>query len=373
MTDGFLAREPERGFLELFLAPSLFATKGYHIDAPHAGITIKLDQNESPWDWPEEVKDAVLAKLKDRPWNRYPSPFADELATKVAARIGVDPSCVLLGPGSNYLLALVLQTFSKKIAGKVVLPRPSFALYETHCQYENIPYEVWPLNNNLEYDLKLLPDLPKGSMVLFASPNNPVGNVLSRSTLIDLLVKYPDVLWIGDEAYCEFADEPYTDLLKEFSNLMLIRTFSKTMGAAGVRLGYILAGANVIELLRKPRVPFLINQFTLVAASEVLDNPKMSEVFDGIVQNAIKERDRLCQALNQVSARLKFSVKASQANFILLRWETSEESTVAYRKLIERGILVRNVAGAPGLAGCLRISVGTVPENDQLIAAFLAM
>ena len=367
----FSASEPNRDFLEMFLIPSLLASKGYHIDAPQVGI--KLDHTECPWDWPEEVKDAVLAKLKARPWNRYPSPFADELASKVAARIGVDERCILLGPGSNYLIALVLQTFSKKITGKIVLPRPSFALYESHCQYEGIPYEAWPLNSDLEYDTKLLPELTKGSMVLFASPNNPVGNVLPRQQLRDLLTRYPDVLWVGDEAYCEFADEPYTELLKEFSNLILIRTFSKTMGAAGVRLGYILAGANVIDLLKKPRVPFLINQFTLVAASEVLDNPKMSGIFDEIVNNAIAERKRVGAALIKESARLGFTVKASQANFLLLRWRTSEESTVAYKNLLSRGILVRNVSGAPGLSGCLRVSVGTSKENDQLIAAFLGM
>jgi len=365
------AREPSQTFLERFMTPSIFTSRGYHIDTPD--IEVKLDQNESPWDWPDDVKDIVLAKLKARPWNRYPSPFADELAAKVALRLGVDPKNILLGPGSNYLIALVLQTFSKAIKGKIVLARPSFALYESHCQYEGIPYEPWNLNNDLEYDLKLMPELPKGSMVVFASPNNPVGNVLKRDTLISMLRSHPDVLFVGDEAYCEFADEPYTDLLKDHPNLMLIRTFSKTMGAAGVRLGYILAGANVIELLRKPRVPFLINQFTLVAAGEVMDNPAMSKVFDEIVKNAVRERKRVGAALMAESIRLNFVIKESQANFILARWPSSEMSTVAYQHLIKAGILVRNVAGAPGLAGCLRISIGTEPQNDRLISAFTSM
>lgn len=364
-------KQPSEAFLRQFMTPSIFSARGYHIDTLNGDV--KLDQNESPWDWPDAVKDAVLSKLRSMPWNRYPSPFADELATKIAAKIGVDVKNVLLGPGSNYLIALVLQTFSKAITGKVVLARPSFALYESHCQYEGISYEPWLLNDDLEYDLKNLPELPKGSLVLFASPNNPVGNVLSRATLKDLLRKYPDVLFVGDEAYCEFADEPYTDLLADHENLLLIRTFSKTMGAAGVRLGYVVAGANVIELLKKPRVPFLINQFTLAAASEVLDNPSMAKVFDDIVQNAISERKRLSAALEREASRLNFKVKTSQANFMLLRWPRTEDSDRAYRRLMESGILVRNVSGAPGLAGCLRLSVGTESENDKLIAAFLAM
>lgn len=359
---------PSKEFLEHFFTPSLFTTRGYHIDAPLAGV--KLDQNESPWDWPDDVKDAVLKRLRERPWNRYPSPFADELVEKIARKIGVVESSILLGPGSNYLIGLLLQTFSKKITGKVVLARPSFALYETHCQYEGIPYEVWPLNQDLEYDVKLLPALPPGSLVLFASPNNPVGNVLSRATLVELLVKHPDVMFVGDEAYCEFADEPYTDLLREHSNLVLIRTFSKTMGAAGIRLGYILGAANVIELLKKPRVPFLINQFSLVAASEVFDSPEMSSVFEKIVENAVKERKRVAIALTKEGQRLGFRVKESQANFVLARWSSTEASNKVYQHLVQQGILIRNVSGAPGLAGCLRISIGTSTENDRLIAGF---
>lgn len=362
------AKQPSKEFLKQFLTPGLFVTRGYHIDAPQAGV--KLDQNESPWDWPAPVKEAVLNRLRERPWNRYPSPFADELVAKISTNIGVAEACILLGPGSNYLLALMLQTFSKKITGKIVLARPSFALYETHCQYEGIPYEVWPLNADLEYDVKLLPDLPPGSLVLFASPNNPVGNILPRNVLKDLLVRYPQVMFVGDEAYCEFADEPYTELLRDHDNLMLIRTFSKTMGAAGIRLGYVLAGANVIELLKKPRVPFLINQFTLAAASEVFDNPEMAKIFAQIVQNAVQERGRVAEKLTIEGRRLGFTVKESQANFILVRWPSSEASTKVYQYLVTKGILVRNVSGAPGLAGCLRISIGTTDENTRLISAF---
>ena len=364
-------KQPSEEFLRQFMTPSIFSARGYHIDAPD--VEVKLDQNESPWDWPDVVKDAVLEKLKARPWNRYPSPFADELGAKIAKKLGVDWKNILLGPGSNYLIALVLQTFSKAIKGKVVLARPSFALYESHCQYEGIPYEAWELNSDLEYDLGKLPTLSPGSLVLFASPNNPVGNILPRGTLQKLLSENPHVLFVGDEAYCEFADEPYTDLLAQYSNLLLIRTFSKTMGAAGVRLGYILAGENVIDLLRKPRVPFLINQFTLVAAAEVLDNPTMAKIFDDIVRNAINQRERVFKVLEREGGRLGFHVKSSQANFLLLRWRDSEGSKTAYRHLIKAGILVRDVSAAPGLSGCLRISIGTEPENDRLIKAFLSL
>ncbi|MCX6117215.1 MAG: hypothetical protein NT027_06720 [Proteobacteria bacterium] len=118
--------QPAEKFLKQFLMPSLMESKGYHIDAPVVGV--KLDQNESPWDWPDDVKDLVLRRLRSMHWNRYPSPFADELVQKIADHLAVPAESLLLGPGSNYLIALVLQTFSKRIQGKVVLARPSFAI-----------------------------------------------------------------------------------------------------------------------------------------------------------------------------------------------------------------------------------------------------
>ncbi len=364
-------REPSNGFLERFFTPALFKARSYVLETHD--VRVKLDQNESPWDWPADVKDAVLDRLKGMPWNRYPSAFADDLSAKIAAKLGVSSKHLLLGPGSNYLIALILQTFSRSIQGNVILARPSFPLYESQCQYEGIPYQVWPLTSDLEYDVKLLPEMLPGSMVVFASPNNPVGNVLRRDILKKLLQDYPDVLFVGDEAYCEFADESYTDLLREFSNLILVRTFSKTLGAAGVRLGYVLGAANVIELLRKPRVPFLLNQFTIAAANEVMDNPAMTHVFEGIVANAISERDRVYKFLCRESSRLKFTVKPSQANFLLLRWADNSGSGNAYQHLIKHSILVRNVSAAPGLTGCLRVSIGTVEENDLLNKAFSSM
>jgi histidinol-phosphate aminotransferase len=120
-------------------------------------------------------------------------------------------------------------------------------------------------------------------------------------------------------------------------------------------------------------VPFLINQFTLVAAAEVLDNPTMAKIFDDIVKNAINQRERVFKVLEREGARLDYRVKSSQANFLLLRWQNSEGAKVAYRHLIKAGILVRDVSAAPGLAGCLRISIGTEPENDRLIKAFLSL
>jgi histidinol-phosphate aminotransferase len=368
---------PAAGWLSSYLTPSILDAPGYKIDTP--AVRIKLDQNESPWDWPAPIKQKIAEKLVSRPWNRYPPAFADDLADKVAQYAGAAPGTVLLGPGSNYLVSLVLSVFSKSFqrrgavqadAAKLVIARPSFPLYESHCRYEGIPYEPWLLNADLEYDAALLPKLVPGSMVVFASPNNPVGNALPKAELTRLLAAHPEVLFVADEAYCEYTTERYTDLLAKHANLMLIRTFSKTLGCAGVRVGYVLAHPQYLAPLRKLRLPYLLNQFALAATEVILEDRATQDYLKQVQTTAVTERQRVYTALAAGAARGKYHVKPSTANFLLVRWESDAAATSAYQQLITAGILVRNVMAGPGLSGCLRVTMGTEQENDALVRAF---
>ncbi len=361
---------PDAGWLATYVTPSLVAAAPYKIDAPK--VDIKLDQNESPWDLPPKLKEKVVKRLMERSWNRYPPPFADELAAKVAGYARVSEDAVLLGPGSNYLVSLALSVFSRgiKAGGKFVIARPSFPLYESHCQYEGIPYEPWNLDADLEYDPALLPALPKGSLVVFASPNNPVGNVLKKKTFESLLKAHPDVLWLADEAYFEYAAEPYTELIGRYSNLILLRTFSKTMGCAGVRIGYFIGAPAYLSLLKKLRLPYLLNHFSLAAMEVLLTDPEMKAHLTAIQTNAVKQRTIVTTELQHLAPKGGFQVKPSEANFVLLRWPDNERALAAHRKLVEQGILVRNVSPGPGLAGCLRVTLGDEAENAALLRAF---
>lgn len=362
-------KHPESSWLNSFLEPNLIKASAYHIDTP-PHVEVKLDQNESPFDWPRKLKKRVVEKLLEEEWNRYPKAYSDELEKLVCDYAGVTHGSVLLAPGSNHLISLILSMFSKQRKGKLVVARPSFALYEGHCIYDGIPYEAWELNKDLQYDVEMMPKLTDGSMVIFASPNNPVGNVLPKLELEKLLEKHPKVLFIADEAYFEFAEEPYTSLLKNYSNLMIVRTFSKTMGAAGVRLGYLLASESYIQHLRKMMLPYLLNKFTLVAAREVLADKEAQKGFKDNVEKIKRERNQLFSELKQIGQEKGFEAINSQANFILLRWPTSEAALEAYNALVSMGVLIRNVSKGPGLAGCLRLTLGTVEENRKVFNSF---
>ena len=376
MTSPVTPSAPKAAWLEQYLEPSIIGAPPYKIDTP--SVDIKLDQNESPWDWPAAIKRKIADKLLEKPWNRYPSTFSDDLADRVAAYAGFAPGSVLLGPGSNYLVSLVLTVFTKGIARRqkgavLVIARPSFPLYESHCNYEGIPYTPWLLDENLEYDVKALPELKPGSMVLFATPNNPVGNALPKATLVTLLEKNPETLFVADEAYCEYTKEQYTDLVGRFSNLILIRTFSKTLGMAGVRIGYVAAHPTYLGYLKKLRLPYLLNNFAIAALDVVLSDPATKDYLATTRRNALHERDRVYEALKPLGARHDYFVKPSEANFILIKWPAQAAAERVYRGLIERRILVRNVSSAPGLGGCLRVTLGDEKENDAFIKAMTAI
>jgi histidinol-phosphate aminotransferase len=349
--------------------PSLLSAKSYKIDT--TSVPVKLDQNENPWDWPAGLKEKIARELLNRPWNRYPSAYSDDLADLIGSQEGLPPGCVLLAPGSNYLIALVMSTFSRLDKGKVVVARPSFALYESHAAYDGIRITPWLLDADMQYDVTALPQLTPGSMVVFASPNNPVGNVLPYATLEKLVSANPDTLFVADEAYLEYAREPYTPLLQKYSNLILVRTFSKTLGAAGVRVGYVMGAPAIISQLRKLRLPYMLNQFSIVAARMVVEDPEARKHFKDIVSKGIAERDRIYFALQDIAKTHRFRVFPSEANFLLMKWPDQEACQQAYKRILANGILVRDVSRAPGLSGCLRVSIGTNTQNDRFLATII--
>ncbi len=367
----YIPHAADSSFLQQFLSPTLMAAKPYRIETPDCPV--KLDQNECPWDFPDELKRRITDKVAQRSWNRYPPAFAEDLTAEIGKYSQMPADCVLTGPGSNHLLALLLSALGRAMRGKMIIARPSFPLYESHCQYDGIPYEPWLLDDELEYRRELLPEIPDGSVIVFASPNNPVGNVLPYDELKSLLTAHPTSMFVADEAYFEFLDRSYSQLLTEHQNLVLVRTFSKTLGAAGVRIGYLLGSPQLIAHLQKLRLPYLLNYFSVVAALEILRDPDMQAMTQRTISNVLSERQRVLDKLIPIARANGFHVKEPFANFFLLRWPEQDIMLKVYRGLIQQGVLVRNVSGAPQMSGCLRATIGTVAENDGFIRALSAV
>ena len=347
-----------------FLPPQVRDNPGYSIATPE-GITTKVDQNEMPFDWPSDVKKRICERVMNRwSWNRYPADYPRDLEARLAEQVGVDPECVLTSPGSNHLIAMAMDAFCAHCKGEVWIARPSFPLYEEHARFYAIPYQAWSLTSDFRYDTERLNELPDHSVVLFASPNNPTGCSLTRATLDRVLTTHQSSLFIADEAYFEFSEEPYTKLLERHGNLLIIRTFSKTLAAASLRLGYAVGSSYGIGQLRKLMLPYLINPFTNEAATAAICDDEMRSFLRNSVELIKKERNDQFHALSEIGTKLNFRVHNSDGNFLMLQWNDASKLAMFTKKLVESGCLARDISRGPGLAGCIRISIGSPGENE---------
>ena len=316
---------------------------------------IKLNQNESPYDFPRELKERVLAAMVERPWNLYPDFESSTLRGALATAYGLRPTQILVGNGSNELLAAAVGAFVGP-GTPVVFPRPTFALYEklvTVAGGMPVPVAIDPSTGllPLEEMLETLSGL-RGAVVIFCSPNNPTGGVLPPGGLERLLDTGAVVLF--DRAYGDFANDklpPLHDRLVTFS------TFSKAWGLAALRVGWLASTEATCRQVRKVKLPYSLNVISEAIAAAALEQ---RAIRDGNVARAIAERERVLAAMREIPGVAAFP---TSANFIAFR------TSATFDGFCSRGILVRDVSSYPGLAGCLRVSIGTREENDRFLAA----
>ena len=322
---------------------------------------IKLNQNESPFDFPRELKEQVLAAMAERPWNRYPDFESTALRTAIADAYGLTPENILVGNGSNELLAAAIGAFVGP-GTPVVFPRPTFALYEKLVTIAGglpIAIEFEPDSGLLPLE-KMLAAIRKyeNAVAIACSPNNPTGGVLPDGGLDALLDSGAMVLL--DQAYADFASGGQailpvrTDrIVCPPQNLVTFRTFSKAWGLAALRVGWLSSTVENCREIRKVKLPYSLNVISEAIAAIALEHP---EIRDRNIARIIAERERLFAAMQQIS---RIRVFPTRANFITFRSQKP-----LFDALCSRGILIREVAG-----DCLRVSIGTREQNDAFLTA----
>ncbi len=315
----------------------------------------KLNQNESPFDAPPSVKEAVLRAMRDEPWNRYP-PFAPtELLARLAARHGWVADGVLAGNGSNELIQATLAV-TVGAGTPVVTPVPTFSLYRQLVAVFGGRHVPVPLDADFAFDVEALVDAvreARAPVLVVNSPNNPTGTPLPG---LERLLAATEALVVLDEAYQDFGGPTGVPLLREHPRLVVLRTFSKAMSLAGLRFGYALAHPAIAQEIAKAKLPYNVNRVTLAAASAALD---ADDAFAQRTRQVRANRDLLYKALAAIRGLRAFP---SAANFVLIRCEARPAAEVFTRLVTEHGILVRDVSAGAGLEGCLRITAGT--EDD---------
>ena len=342
---------------EKLVRPEILALKAYHV-ADAAGM-VKLDAMENPYPLPRAMRRELAEVLSRVDLNRYPEPSGRELRALIARKMQVPQGMeLLLGNGSDDLIQVVTMALARPGAG-MMYPAPTFVMYSMNALFSGMKAVPVPLRPDFSFDAGAFiarMRVERPALVFLAYPNNPTGVLYPEEEVVEV-VKACEGLVVVDEAYHVFAGRTLMPYLAQFSNLLVMRTVSK-LGLAGIRLGYMAGRPEWIAEFNKVRQAYNVNVLTQAAAMFVLER------LDVLEEQAARIREEREHLKAQLVKLRGVTVFPSEANFFLLRVPEADRT---FETLRRQGVLVRNLH--PGLAGCLRVTVGTPDENRVLLTA----
>jgi len=310
--------------------------------------SVFLDANENPY---------------GKRFNRYPDPLQKDLKARIASLKNLNADQVFLGNGSDEAIDLLIRAFCHPV-DFVIIPEPTYGMYAVCAAINAVSVSRVPLTADFQLVVdRVLEVVNEFSKIVFlCSPNNPTGNLLDAQEIERLLKKFNGLVVI-DEAYLEFSGrESWTEQLRKYQNLVVLQTFSKSWGLAGLRLGVCYAHPEIIGMINRIKAPYNINSVTQREA--LLAVAGGEETMRREVQAVCAERAFLRGSLTALPIVEK--VFPSDANFLLVKFK---EAKAVYGKLLKNGIVVRDRSEMPGCEGCLRITVGNTVENIRLLNA----
>lgn len=307
-----------------------------------------LDANENPY---------------PSPYNRYPDPLQWRVKLKLSEIEGVDPTQIFLGNGSDEAIDLLIRAFCEPHQDSILITEPTYGMYSVCAEVNAVNVQQVLLTHEFDLDLDAFPKtFDASTKILFlCSPNNPTGNLLSRDKIIQVLKRFYGLVVI-DEAYIDFAEsKSFVQDLKKYPHLVVLKTFSKAWGLAGLRLGMCFASKEIIDILNKIKYPYNVNVRTQDLALDALENGYRKDI---LVDEILTQRDKLSKDLR--SLKVVDKVFPSDSNFILVR---VKDASSTYHYLMDQKIIVRDRSRVALCYNCLRITVGTPEENEKLIQA----
>ncbi len=307
---------------------------------------IFLDANENPY---------------NQPYNRYPDPLQKKLKKKISGLKHVSVDRIFLGNGSDEPIDLLIRAFCEPGKENIITIDPTYGMYQVAAGINNVEVKKIPLTESFELNAgALLAAADENTKLVFlCSPNNPSGNSLEKEAVLEVMSRFQGIV-VLDEAYVDFAPEKsMLPQLDAFPNLVILQTFSKAWGMAGIRLGMAFAAPEIISVLSKIKYPYNLNILTQQKALELIDNSTQIESW---VKQIIQERENMSKML----LKFPFVVKVfpSEANFILVKMH---DARGIYEFLREKGVIVRDRSRVFLCEDSLRITIGTPDENNQLI------
>ena len=306
---------------------------------------IYLDANENPF---------------ANGFNRYPDPQQKKLKTVVAKQKKIQENQLLLGNGSDEVIDILFRAFCEPNRDNVITMPPTYGMFDVLANCNAIENKQVVLLDTFQPDveavLKAVDNNTK--MIFLCSPNNPTGNSFSDESIVTLLQKFNGIV-VLDEAYIDFSkNNSWLSELADFPNLVIIQTLSKAYALAGLRIGMVIASAEIIEILSKIKPPYNIN----CSSQDIAEKKVLQNTLDVQVRKIKAEREKLIYILENINFVSK--IYPSDANFVLVK---VDDATKRYNQLIENGLVVRNRSTQMLCDNCLRITIGTKEENEILI------
>ena len=314
--------------------------------------SVYLDANENPY---------------NSPFNRYPDPLQLEVKKQLAKVKQVPEESIFIGNGSDEPIDLMYRCFTEPKVDNVVAMDPTYGMYKVCADINDVEYRTVMLEPGFRLNAeKMLAACDEHTKIIWlCTPNNPSGNALDTNEVIKVLNGF-DGFVVVDEAYSDFSSQkPFRLELAKYPNMVVLNTMSKAWGCAGIRMGMAFAQKNVIDIMNKVKYPYNVNILTQREALELLKDPY--EV-DKWVRTILLERSRMIDAIGLLPMCRK--IHHSDANFLLVEVDDAR-ATYDYR--VDKGIIVRNRNSVRLCEGCLRITIGTKTENQELLAALRTM
>ena len=321
---------------------------------------IRLDANESFLTFPKEIEDEMVEALKNTAFNRYPDPNATKLVDGFAKYFNVDANCVTAGNGSDEIISVIMNAFLQK-GDKILTLEPDFSMYRFYAEIAECQCVKYQKNENLDVnidDVVTLANSENVRIVIFSNPCNPTSRIITKED-VRKLINNTDALVVLDEAYMDFAeDESLLGEFENYDNLIILKTCSKALGSAALRLGFAVANKTLTNVIRAVKSPYNVNSVSQALGEVLFAHP---DYIDNCIETVVNSRKKLYSQIFEIKSEKIEKIYETHTNFVFLKVKNAKE---IFEKMKENSIIIRN------MGDYLRITAGTEYENKKMLETF---
>ena len=321
---------------------------------------IRLDANESFLKFPEEIEEKMVEALKNTAFNRYPDPMATKLVDGFSKYFNVNPECVTAGNGSDEIISVIMNAFLQK-GDKILTLEPDFSMYRFYAEIAECESVKYQKNDDLDVnidDVIALANSEKVRIVIFSNPCNPTSRIVTKDD-VRKLINSVESLVVLDEAYMDFAEDE--SLLGEFENydsLIILKTCSKALGSAALRLGFAVANKTLTNVIRAVKSPYNVNSVSQALGEVLFAHP---DYIDECIKTVVNSRKELYSAILELKSDKIEKVYETHTNFVFMKVKNAKQ---VFEKMKENSIIIRN------MGDYLRITAGNNQENEKMLETF---